>query len=239
MILTKFLAIALLTTILLLGIASKSYGNEKNNGTGGGIGGTGNAETSNDLLVNMTNIASMPCDKKNSIGSIALAHGSAIKFKPQQLICEGQEIKTEKDEFLKIDLTDGLNIYVPSSTNLIISPSSSEDAKTGNNLIRLNKGKIRIIRKEFASDSKSLNIMTGNSYVELSGQEAEIILKPTTEVKYVTYVRSYAGASWVSLGNKKIAIPMGYIGFSNENLENPVIEVRKDTGQLGERIPTM
>ena len=81
--------------------------------------------------------------------------------------------------------------------------------------------------------------MTGNSSVELSGQEAEIILKPTTEVKYVTYVRSYAGASWVSLGNKKIAIPMGYIGFSNENLENPVIEVRKDTGQLGERIPTM
>lgn len=224
---------------MILGVVSKSYGNEKNNGAGGGIGGTGHTQAPNDLLVNMANVAPLTCDKKNNIGSIALAHGSAIKFKPQQILCEGQEIKTEKDEFLKIDLIGGINIYVPGNTDLVIAPASSEDAKSENNLIRLNKGKIRVFRKEFASESRSLSIIAGNSLVELSGQEVEIILKPTTEVKHVTYVRSYAGASWVSLGKKKVVIPMGYIGFSNDNLENPIVEVRKDMGQLGERIPSM
>lgn len=107
MILTKFLAITLLTTVLALGIASNGYGNEKNTGTGGGIGGTGNTQTNNDFLVNMTNLAAMPCDKKNSVGSIAAAQGSTVKFKSQQLICEGFEIRTEKDEFLTIDLNGG------------------------------------------------------------------------------------------------------------------------------------
>ncbi|OZA78627.1 hypothetical protein, partial [Polynucleobacter sp. 39-46-10] len=97
--------------------------------------------------------------------------------------------------------------------------------------------KIRVQIKDFEAGSKTLNIVTGNSAIELSGPDAEIILKPTTDVKYVTYVRSYVGASWISLGNKKVVIPMGYIGFSNENPENPIIEVRKDTGQLGARIP--
>ncbi|OYY20571.1 MAG: hypothetical protein B7Y67_05175 [Polynucleobacter sp. 35-46-11] len=237
MILTKLLVIALLTTLLGLGIASKSYGNEKNTGTGGGIGGTGNTETNIDLLVNMTNIATVPCDKKNSIGSIATAQGSAIKFKPQQLICEGFEIKTEKDEFLTVDLIGGAKLYIPSNSDLVIAPAQTEVAKLENTSIRLSKGKIRVQIKDFEAGSKTLNIVTGNSAIELSGPDAEIILKPTTDVKYVTYVRSYVGASWISLGNKKVVIPMGYIGFSNENPENPIIEVRKDTGQLGARIP--
>ncbi len=237
MILTKLLVIALLTTLLGLGIASKSYGNEKNTGTGGGIGGTGNTQTNSDLLVNMTNIATAPCDKKNSIGSIATAQGSAVKFKPQQLVCEGFEIKTEKDEFLAADLIGGIKLYIPSNSDLVIAPAQTETAKLDNQSIRLSKGKIRVQRKDLQAGTKALNILTGNSVIELSGTDAEIILKPTTDIKYATYVRSYAGASWISLGNKKVVIPMGYIGFSNENPENPIIEVRKDTGQLGARIP--
>ena len=237
MILTKLLAIALLTTLLGLGIAGKSYGNEKNTGTGGGIGGTGNTQTNSDLLVNMTNIATAPCDKKNSIGSIATAQGSAAKFKPQQLICEGFEIKTEKDEFLTLDLIGGVKLYIPGNSDLVIAPAKIEAVKMENQSIGLSKGKIRVQRKDLDVGLKNLNIVTGNSVIELSGIDTEIILKPTTDVKYVTYVRSYAGASWISLGNKKVVIPMGYIGFSNENPENPIIEIRKDTGQLGARIP--
>lgn len=237
MILTKLLVITLLTTLLGLGIASESYGNEKNTSTGGGIGGTGNTQTNSDLLVNMTNIATAPCDKKSSIGSIATAQGSTVKFKPKQLICEGFEIKTEKDEFLVVDLIGGVKLYIPSNSDLIIAPAKTETAKMENQSIHLSKGKIRVQRKDLDAGTKALNVVTGNSVIELSGVDAEIILKPTTDVKYVTYARSYAGASWISLGNKKAVIPMGYIGFSNENLENPIIEVRKDTGQLGARIP--
>lgn len=237
MILAKFLALTLLTTLLGLAIANKSYGNEKNTGTGGGIGGTGNTQTNSDLLVNMTNIATMPCDKNNSVGSIATAQGSGIKFKPQQLICEGFEVKNEKDAFLTVDLIGGAKLYIPGNTDLVIAPSQTGAAKLENTSIRLSKGKIRVHRKSIEARSKALIIITGNSVIELPGSDAEIILKPTTDVKYATYVRSYEGASWISLGNKKVVIPMGYIGFSNENPENPIIEVRKDTGQLGARVP--
>jgi hypothetical protein len=236
MILTKLLTVALLATVLALGIATQSFGNDKNGGTGGGIGGTGYTQTNSDLLVNMSNVAAVPCDKKSSIGSIAIAQGASIKYKQHELICEGFQIKTQKDEYLVVELQDGVKISISGSAELVFQPNE-DVTNLQNPVLKLTNGKIRVTRKEVGGNSTAILLKTANSTIEVAGLDAEIILKPTTDTKYSTYVRSYSGVSWLSIENKKVAVPMGYMGFSNENTEHPITEVRKDTGQLGARIP--
>jgi hypothetical protein len=240
MILTKLLTVALLVTVLALGVATQSFGNEKNSGaggsTGGGIGGTGYTQTNSDLLVNMSNVAAVPCDKKSSIGSIAIAQGSSIKYKQHELICEGFQIKTQKDEYVVVELQDGVKISISGSAELVFQPNE-DVTNLQNPVLKLTNGKIRVTRKEVGANSTAILLKTANSTIEVAGLDAEIILKPTTDTKYSTYVRSYSGVSWLSIENKRVAVPMGYMGFSNENTEHPITEVRKDTGQLGARIP--
>lgn len=239
MTLFRLLAITPLIAVLSLGPASQSFGNEKNNGTGGGIGGTGHEQTMGDLLLKMNDIGVIPCEQESSIGSIEVAQGPSIKNKQGDLICDGFEIKTAKDEFVSASLKVGITLQIPGGTTLSIRGAQGEPSNANANAltIQLVSGKIRIIKNDFGKEANSLQINTLHSNIDLSGLDAEVILKPESDNKYMTYVRSYAGASWLSIGNKKLVIPMGYIGISNEDLENPFIEVKKDAGQLGLRTP--
>lgn len=235
MILLKLLTAALLTVMLGLGLATPSHANDKNNGAGGGgIGGTGLTQSTSDMMLNMSNSATIPCDKKLSLGKIVFAQGSAIRYKKDELICENFELTLQKNEYLAAQMQDGAALTISGPAAIAIE-TKEEGANSQKYSLKLISGKIRLTKTEM--NSRATLVKTANSIIEISGLDTEIILKPTTDTKYSTYVRSYSGASWLSLGNKKVAVPMGYMGFSNENAENPIVEVRKDTGQLGSRTP--
>lgn len=234
MILLKFLTAALLTTILVLGLATQSHGNENSNGTGGGIGGTGISQINSNRMVNMSNSGELSCDGKLSIGTIAIAQGPSVKYKSGELLCEGVDLNIQKNEYVVVELQNRIKVLIAGPAELLFQ--SNKDAANGQKyVLKLLIGRVRVTRSEMGPDP--MLIQTTNSTIELSGFDAEVILKPTSDGKHSTYVRSYSGASWLSLGSKKVAIPMGYMGFSNEDIGNPIVEVKKDAGELGSRTP--
>lgn len=234
MILLKLITAALFTVILGLSLVTPSHANEKNNGTGGGIGGTGLTQSTGDLMLNMSNSGTIPCDKKLNIGKVVTAQGATIRYKKDQLICEKIELNLQKNEYIAIEMQDGVMLTIVGPADIAIGVNE-DTASQQKYTLSLISGKFRFARK--VAEQTAILAKTANSIVEISGLDAEIALKPTTDTKYSTYLRSYSGVSWLSIGNKKVAVPMGYMGFSNENVETPVLETRKDVGQLGSRMP--
>ncbi len=232
--------ILLITSILITG-SMPALSQEKNIPPGGGIGGTGHtteSDSNKDLVIKMNTHAHQSCGEDLEIGKIIYFKNNETS--PNSLICGGSSIKTNKNDYLVIDLKENQSLTILGKSH--ISFDKEMELKIGKNLplFKFNDGKGRIQRKVSPS-GHNLFIESHDSIVEIIGTDIEIQAlnfqtNKSTETKEVS-VRAYKGSAWIHIEQESLFVGEGYIGKLVINDNNKLFTIKKDVGQSGGRIP--
>lgn len=233
--------ITILLTSVLITASSLALSQEKNIPPGGGIGGTGHSTeptSKKDLIVNMNTLPQRDCGE-----DIELAKLIYQKNKEQNTtssICRGSSIKTDKNDYLIIDLNE--NQLMTISGKSFISFDKDMELKIGNHLplFKFNYGNGRVQRKNL-NTKNNLYIESHDSIIEINGNDVEINVKNVQILESVErkefLIRTYKGSAWIHTEQESLFVGQGYIGTLIIENNNKMLSIKKDIGQAGNRIP--
>lgn len=230
----------LLTTLLISG-SSSALSQEKNVPPGGGIGGTGySTETTSkkDLMVNMSTLPQRDCGEDVEIAK--LIYHKNNEQNSISSICKGSSIKTDKADYLIIDLNENQLMTIAGKS--FISFDKEMELKIGNHLplFKFNYGNGRIQRKNL-NTKNNLYIESHDSIIEINGSDIEINVKNVQIVDSIErkelLIRAYKGSAWIHIEHESLFVAQGYIGTLIIENSNKILSIKKDVGQAGNRIP--